>query len=29
LDVDRLTDQIVNRLDDRLIAHRERMGRAF
>jgi hypothetical protein len=29
VDVDRLTDQIVNRLDDRLIAHRERMGRAF
>lgn len=29
VDVDRLTDQIVTRLDDRLIAHRERMGRAF
>lgn len=25
-DLDRLTDQIVSRIDDRLIAHRERMG---
>ena len=28
LDLDRLTDQIVTRIDDRLIAHRERFGRA-
>jgi hypothetical protein len=28
LDLDRLTDQIVTRIDDRLIAHRERLGRA-
>lgn len=29
VDLDRLTDQIVTRLDDRLTAHRERLGRAF
>lgn len=29
MDLDRLTDQIVTRLDDRLTAHRERLGRAF
>lgn len=28
-DLDRLTDQIVSRIDDRLIAHRERMGTSF
>jgi hypothetical protein len=28
-DLDRLTDQIVSRIDDRLIAHRERMGTTF
>lgn len=28
-DLDRLTDQIVSRIDDRLTAHRERMGRVF
>ncbi|GGN58797.1 hypothetical protein GCM10010112_12870 [Actinoplanes lobatus] len=28
-DLDRLTDRIVDRLDQRLIAHRERFGRAF
>ncbi len=28
-DLDRLTDQIVNRIDDRLIAHRERMGTRY
>ncbi len=29
VDLDRLTEQIVTRLDDRLTAHRERFGRAF
>jgi hypothetical protein len=29
VDVERLTDQIVARLDDRLTAHRERFGRAY
>ncbi|MEU7000213.1 hypothetical protein [Nonomuraea sp. NPDC046570] len=29
VDLERLADQIVNRLDDRLIAQRERLGRAF
>jgi len=29
VDLDRLTDQIVTRLDSRLTAHRERFGRAF
>jgi hypothetical protein len=29
LDLDRLTDQIVSRIDDRLIAHRERMGGVY
>jgi hypothetical protein len=28
-DLDRLTDQIVSRIDDRLIAHRERMGGVY
>jgi hypothetical protein len=29
LDVERLTDDVINRLDSRLTAHRERFGRAF
>ncbi|MCG5212168.1 hypothetical protein [Streptosporangium sp. KLBMP 9127] len=29
IDLERLTDQIVNRLDERLIAQRERFGRGF
>jgi hypothetical protein len=29
VDLDHLTDQILNRLDNRLTAHRERFGRAF
>jgi hypothetical protein len=29
LDLERLTDRIVDRLDARLVAHRERFGRAF
>jgi hypothetical protein len=29
VDLDRLTDQIVSRLDDRLTAHRERFGRSW
>ncbi|WP_157127628.1 hypothetical protein [Rhodococcus sp. WB1] len=29
LDFERLTDRIVDRLDARLVAHRERFGRAF
>jgi len=29
IDIDGLTDRIVTRLDDRLIAHRERLGHAF
>ncbi len=29
IDLDGLTEQIVTRLDDRLIAHRERLGRAY
>jgi hypothetical protein len=29
VDLDRLTDQVVSRLDSRLTAHRERFGRAF
>ena len=28
-DIDRLTDQIVDRIDQRLLAHRERMGTVF
>jgi hypothetical protein len=29
LDVERLTDQVVRRIDERLLAYRERLGRAF
>ena len=29
IDVDRLTDQVVRRIDDRINAYRERLGRAF
>jgi hypothetical protein len=29
LDIERLTDQIVRKIDERILAHRERMGRAF
>jgi hypothetical protein len=29
LDVERLTDQVVRRIDERIVAYRERMGKSF